>query len=90
MIQTRSKVLIVDKTSGVLGICIKILKGKKVAKLGDVFLLSIRVRSNTKARFLKLRLQKRFSVGTIHRGLLIRAKFNFFRFPGEKRKIFKQ
>lgn len=82
MIQTRSRVLIVDKTSGVIGICIKILKGKKCAKVGDVFLLSIRVRSNKKAKFLKLRLQKRFSVGTIHRGLLIRSRTNFSRFPG--------
>lgn len=88
MIQQRTKVLIVDKTSGVKGICIKVLKSKFIAKLGDTFLLSIRRRSARKASFLKLRLQKKFIKGSIHRALLIRAKFNFSRFPGVYVKFF--
>jgi large subunit ribosomal protein L14 len=82
MIQQCSLLKIVDKTSGMRGYCIKILKGKFIAKLGDTFLLSIRARSAKRASFLKIRLQKKFSVGTIHRALLIRAKMNFARFPG--------
>jgi large subunit ribosomal protein L14 len=82
MLNLRSRVLIVDKTSTVKGICIKVLKGKKFANLGDCFLLSIRSRSAKKANFLKLRLQRKFSVGTIHRGLLLRSKKNYMRFPG--------
>ena len=42
MIKQRSLLNIVDQSSGVKGICIKILRIKKVAKMGDTFLLSIR------------------------------------------------
>lgn len=73
---------IVDKTSTIKGICIKVLRGKAVAKLGDSFLLSIRLRSAKRASFLKLRLQRKFAIGTIHRALLLRSKKNFSRFPG--------
>lgn len=82
MLQLRSKVNICDKSSTVKGICIKVLRGKKLAKIGDCFLLSIRVRNAKKASFLKARLQRKFSVGSIHRALLLRSKVNFTRFPG--------
>jgi len=82
MIQLRTFLFIVDKSSGVKGICIKVLRNKFVAKMGDTFLLSIRLRSPRRARFLKWRLQRKFRVGSIHRALLIRAKVNFSRFPG--------
>lgn len=32
--------------------------------------------------FLKERKQKRYAMGTMHRALLIRSKFNFIRLPG--------
>lgn len=35
-----------------------------------------------RARFLKPRLRKRFRLGTLHRALVVRTKFNFCRFPG--------
>lgn len=82
MLHLRSRVLICDKTSAIKGICIKVLRGKSSAKMGDCFLLSIRTRSAKRASFLKARLQRKFSVGTIHRALLIRSKTNFLRFPG--------
>ena len=82
MLTLRSRVIISDKSSTVKGICIKVLRGKSVANLGDCFLLSVRVRSAKRARFLKVRLQRKFSVGTIHRALLLRSKRNFIRFPG--------
>lgn len=82
MIQPRSNLLIVDKTSGVIGLCIKVLRNKTFAFMGDIFLLSIRLRDIKKARLLKLRLQKKFSPGAIHRALLLRSRFNFLRLPG--------
>jgi ribosomal protein L14 len=78
----RSRVFIVDKTSTLRGVCIKVLRGKQKACVGDCFLLSVRARSALKASFLKLRLQRKFSVGSIHRALLLRSKKNFSRFPG--------
>jgi large subunit ribosomal protein L14 len=82
LIQQRSCINITDKTSALLGICVKVLRGKFVAKMGDTFLLSIRSRSAKRVKLLKMRLQKKFSVGSLHRALLIRSKFNFKRFPG--------
>ena len=82
MIQQRSRVFITDKTSALLGFCIKVLKGKFIAKMGDTFLLSIRSKSAKRASLLKMRLQKKFAVGSMHRALLVRSKFNFKRFPG--------
>jgi len=88
MIQQKSVLNIVDKTSAVKGVCIKVLKSKFIASMGDTFLLSIRVRSAKKAKFLKLRLQKKYAPGSIHRALLIRAKVNFLRLPGLYIKFF--
>ena len=82
MLVLRSRVAIVDKTSTVKGLCIKVLRGKSVAKMGDCFLLSVRLRNAKRASFLKLRLQRKFSVGSLHRALLLRSKKNFSRFPG--------
>jgi len=82
LLQLRSRVKIVDKTSALSGVCIKVLKGKFIAYMGDTFLLSVRSRSAKKASLLKFRLQKKFSVGSMHRALLIRSNFNFKRFPG--------
>jgi ribosomal protein L14 len=59
-----------------------VLRGKSVACLGDCFILSVRSRSAQRASFLKARLQRKFSVGSMHRALLLRSKRNFMRFPG--------
>lgn len=40
------------------------------------------MRNAKRASFLKVRLQKKFSIGSIHRALLLRSKKNFMRFPG--------
>lgn len=82
MLNLRSRVLICDKSSTVKGLCIKVLRSKSVANIGDCFLLSVRVRNAKRASFLKLRLQRKFSVGSIHRALLLRSKKNYMRFPG--------
>jgi large subunit ribosomal protein L14 len=82
LIQQRSRLFITDKTSALQGICIKVLKGKFLAKMGDTFILSIRSRSAKRAKLLKMRLQRKFAVGSMHRASLIRSKLNFKRFPG--------
>lgn len=82
MIGLRSIVNIVDKTGGTKGLCIKVLRNKSFALMGDIFLLSIRSRSARVARLLKWKLQRRFSVGRLQKALLIRSKVNFKRFPG--------
>jgi len=88
LIQLRSKVKIVDKSSALSGVCIKVLKGKFIAVMGDTFLLSIKTRSAYKARFLKLRFQRKYVVGSMHRALLVRSKSYFNRFPGILIKFF--
>ena len=82
MIVLRSVVNIVDKTGGLKGLCIKVLRGKFFALIGDLFLLSMRSRSARRARLLKWKLQRRFAVGKLQKALLIRSKVNFRRFPG--------
>lgn len=62
--------------------CFKILRSKSFAILGDCFLLTVKSKSAYKASFLKLRLQRRFDVGTVHRGLLLRSRKTFMRFSG--------
>ena len=88
MIQQCSYIDIVDKTSSVKGYCIKVLKGKSFANIGNTFMLSIRIRNAKKAKFMKIRLQKKFAQGSIHRALLIRSKTNYARFPGLFLKFF--
>jgi hypothetical protein len=53
MIGLRSVINIVDKTGGTKGLCIKVLRNKSFALMGDIFLLSIRSRSARIASLLK-------------------------------------
>jgi large subunit ribosomal protein L14 len=84
MVQSGTILKIVDKTSVVLGRCIKVFgpTRKRLAKLGDVVLVSVRWLNAKKVRLLKPRLRKRFGLGTLHRALVVRVKFNYCRFPG--------
>ncbi len=84
MIQCGTILRVIDKTSVVLGRCIKVFGStkKRLARLGDVILITVRWLNVKKARFLKPRLRKRFGLGTLHRALVVRTKFNYCRFPG--------
>lgn len=84
MIQLKTYLEATDKTSIVKVYCIKVLKSikKNVSKLGDVIIIcvnSVNVKSFIK---LKLRFQKKFNVGSIHRALIVRTKFNILRIFG--------
>jgi large subunit ribosomal protein L14 len=84
MIQCGTILRVADKTSVVLGRCVKVFGStkKRLARLGDVILVAVRWVNIKRARFLKPRLRKRFRLGTLHRALVVRTKFNFCRFPG--------
>lgn len=82
MIQVGTVFSVADKTSVVMGRCIKVLKGKKWAKLGEMVLLSVEGLDPNRARFLKPRVRKRFGLGSIHRALVVRSRVNYCRYPG--------
>jgi ribosomal protein L14 len=79
MIQLKTKLLATDKTAIVNTFCIKILKGSKcrIAILGEVILICVNTINIKKHIMLKPRLQKKFKVGSIHRGLIVRTMKNF-------------
>lgn len=58
------------------------MRNKAFSVLGDCFLLTVKSKSAKRASFLKLRLQRKFDVGTVHRALLLRSRKNFMRFSG--------
>lgn len=66
MVQVQSKVHIIDNTGGLVGQCIKVLKPKegKIAKLGDLILLSIK----------KHRVGSKIKKGELHKALIVRTK----------------
>lgn len=81
MIQLKTKLLAADKTAINCTFCIKILKGGKsrIAVLGEVILICVNSINIKKHILLKPRLQKKFKVGSIHRGLIVRTNKNFLR-----------
>ena len=81
MIQLRTSLLGTDKTTIVKAYCIKVLKSTKnrIALLGDVVIICVNSVNMKKFIKLKTRFQKRFYVGSMHRGLVIRTKVNYLR-----------
>jgi len=84
MVQSGTIVRIIDKTTTVLGRCIKVFgpAKKRLAFLGDVVLLSVIWINVKKASRLKPRLRKRFALSTLHRALVVRARVNVSRLTG--------
>jgi len=84
MIQCGTILRVIDKTSVVLGRCIKVFGStkKRIANLGDVVLITVRWLNAKKFSLLKPRIRKRFNFGTLHRALVVRTKVNYCRFPG--------
>jgi large subunit ribosomal protein L14 len=84
MIQVGTILKVTDKTSVVLVTCIKVFGNakKRIARLGDVILVSVKRINVKKSQNLKLRLRKRYNKGTLHRALVVRSKVNFCRVPG--------
>jgi len=84
MVQLGSILKVSDKTSIVLVQCVKVLKSykNKIAKTGDVILVSVQWINTKKYVLLKARFKKKYLKGTIHRALVIRSKVNFCRIKG--------
>lgn len=84
MIQLKTYLTATDKTSIVKVYCIKVLKSikKKISKLGDVIIICVNTVNIKTFVKLKIRFQKRFNVGSVHRGLIVRTKSNIKRIFG--------
>jgi large subunit ribosomal protein L14 len=84
MIQLGTIVKVVDNSGIVFGQCIKVLNTSKsrLAYCGDMILISVKWISKRRFKFIKSRLQKRNSRGTIHRAMLIRQLFPYKRSQG--------
>lgn len=84
MIQVGSILKVCDKTGVVLVQCIKVLGSskKRIAKIGDVVIVSVQHINPRKFKNVKLFRRKKFIKGTIHRGLVIRSKVNYQRMLG--------
>ena len=82
MIQVGSILKVSDKTGVTLVQCIKVLGNKRLAKLGDVILVSVQRINPKKFKNVKLFKRKKFFKGTLHRGLIIRTCMNYQRLHG--------
>jgi large subunit ribosomal protein L14 len=84
MVQIGAILKVSDKSSIVLVQCVKVLKSykNKIAKTGDVILVSVQWVNIKKYVLLKPRLKKKYLKGTIHRALIIRSKVNYCRIKG--------
>src|ERR1700753_1960043 len=78
MIQLRSFLRASDKTAIVKVYCIKVLKSSKdrIAILGDLVVVCVNSINIKKFIILKVRFQKKFNVGSMHRALIIRINEN--------------
>lgn len=79
MIQVGTYVKIVDKTGAVIGHVIKILgtmRKQKVANIGDRVLVSIIWQNIKHPKKHATKFKNRFKPGSLHKGLIVRAKTN--------------
>lgn len=84
MVQLGSILKVADKTGIFTVECLKVLNfsKKRIAKIGDIIIVSVKTISTKRFAFLKARLQKRYRRGSIHRALIIRTKVNYSRVNG--------
>lgn len=81
MLQLTSYLKVCDRTGIVTGQCIKVLGPRKklIGKLGDMILVTVKRVNVRRLSFVKVRLQKRFQRGTLHRVLILRTQVNYQR-----------
>lgn len=84
MVQLKTYLEATDKTAIVKVYCIKVLKSTKrrIAILGDMIIICVNTINIKKFINLKVRFQKKFNVGSIHRALVVRTKSNISRICG--------
>jgi large subunit ribosomal protein L14 len=74
MIQQSSKILIIDNSGAKIGKCITVLGKKKVGKIGDTVVLTIK----------KVRANSKIKRSSIKKGLIVRTKFPVLRRDGSQ------
>ena len=81
MIQSGTILKVVDKTGVMLVKCVKVFgpSKKRIAKIGDLVLVSVQHINSKKFSKMKAWKRKRYLKGTLHRALIIRTKVNFKR-----------
>jgi large subunit ribosomal protein L14 len=81
MVQVGTLLKVCDKSGINLVRCIKVLgpSKKKIAKIGDIILVSIRQKNPKKFKGMKEHKKRRFRKGFIHRALVVRTKVNYER-----------
>jgi len=84
MVQLKTFLVVTDKTTVIKVYCIKVLNNtkKRIANLGELIIICVNTVNMKKFINLKARNQKKYSVGTMHRALLVRTKVNYERVPG--------
>jgi len=84
MIQVGTIVKVSDKTGVVLAQCIKVLgpTRKRIAFIGDLVIVTVKRLNIDRYKRIKSSRRKRFNIGTLHRGLVVRSKEQFCRSPG--------
>ena len=84
MIQVGTIVKVSDKTGVVLGQCIKVLgpTRKRIAFIGDLVIVTVKRLNIDRFKRIKASRRKKFILGTLHRGLVVRSKEQFCRSPG--------
>lgn len=80
MLQTLSNIKIIDNSGGREGHCIKVLKNKKFASIGDIIVVSLRkiTKLSKKASFKN----KKVSLGKVYRVFILQTKKEIQRFNG--------
>jgi large subunit ribosomal protein L14 len=81
MVQLGSVLKVVDKTGIFTVVCLKVLNfsKKRIANIGDIIVVSVKSINTKRFAFLKVRLQKRYRCGSIHRALVIRSNVHYRR-----------
>ena len=79
MIQTLSNLKIIDNSGGREAHCIKVLKKKKCATVGDVIVVSLRRITKLRQRIFKAR---KVIVGKIYRVFILQTKKDTYKYDG--------
>jgi large subunit ribosomal protein L14 len=83
MVQVGSLLKVVDKSGVTLVRCIKVLTSIKsrIAYVGDMLIVSVRMVNPRRLKRIKLLKRKRYYKGTVHRAMLVRSCVMFKRAP---------
>jgi large subunit ribosomal protein L14 len=84
MVQQGTILKVCDRTGVILAQCIKVFgpSSKRIAKLGDVVLVSVKKVNVKRFQLTGTKKRKRFLKGSLYRALVVRTKVNYCLFTG--------